>query len=357
MESDHRHCRKLGPHVGRCFKSRLHKTLYTPLTVLLASIIFLTSCWFLPQNKTRYLVAFNPSPDIHILDVSDGTVENITENMFTSQYSATLDDISNDGRYIIFHVDTIYTSTYGPTWDPSNNFYVYDVQKETINQLTDTLFRKTDAEFSPDCEKIVFMQKSDVYLMNKDGSDYHDLCSADQLEFWPSFSADGQYVYYVSSNGEQSNICRNTLDGLNEEVLNDSNFQNTSYCVNEDGSILYYDGTVITAKDLNDGISTHLTPVNVFGDYYGKPKLSPGDSLLAYIHNYDFKKRACIMNVDGSNKKEICEAYDFNFSPDGKYLFCQWDEGIARYDIAAGILDTLYLGSINSVYMEVSIIR
>ena len=38
--------------------------------VLVVSIIFLTSCWFSPQDKTRYLVAFNPSPDIHLLDPS-----------------------------------------------------------------------------------------------------------------------------------------------------------------------------------------------------------------------------------------------------------------------------------------------
>lgn len=324
---------------------------------LIFSFILLSSCWFLPQDKTRYLVAFNPSPDIHLLDVNDGTIKNITENMFASQYSATLDDFSNDGRSIIFHVDTIHTSTYGQTWNPNNNLYIYDVQNETINQLTDTLYRKINAKYSPNDDKIVFMQNSDVYLMDHDGSDYHDLCLTDQLEFRPSFSADGQYVYYVISNGEQSNICRNTLDGLNEEVLSDSNTQNTKYCVNEDESILYYDGTVIIANDLNDGTSTHLTPVNVFGDYYGKPKLSPGDSLLAYAHNYNFKTRACIMNADGSDKKEICEAYDFNFSPDGKYLFCQWREGIARYDISTGILDTLYQNSINSSYMEVAISR
>ncbi|MDZ7820967.1 MAG: DPP IV N-terminal domain-containing protein [Candidatus Marinimicrobia bacterium] len=180
-------------------------------TVLLISIIFLTSCWFLPQDKTRYLVAYNPFPDILLMDVSDGSIINITENMFTSEYQATLDDFSKDGRYIIFHVDTMHTSSYGPTWAPNNNFYVYDVQKETINQLTDTLYRKTDAKYSPDGEKIVFMQKSDVYLMNNDGSDYHDLSTADQLEFWPVFSADGNSLYYIRLKDQLAKICRNTL--------------------------------------------------------------------------------------------------------------------------------------------------
>ena len=326
-------------------------------TILVVSIIFLTSCWFSPQDKTRYLVAFNPSPDIHLLDVNDGTIKNITENMFASQYSATLDDFSNDGRYIIFHVDTIYTSIYGPTWAPNNNLYIYDVQNETINQLTDTLYRKIDAKYSPNDNKIVFMQKSDVHLMNNDGSDYHGLCSADQLEFWPVFSDDGNSIYYVRIKNQLVNICRNTLDGLNEEVLSDSNFQHTNFCVNSDESILYYDGGSIMAKDLNTGNINYLTPNSIMWDNYREPKLSPGDSLLAYTHDHDFKPYACLMNVDGSDKKEICEAYDFNFSADGRYLFCQWFEGISRYDISTGILDTLYQASINSTYMEVGIVR
>jgi Tol biopolymer transport system component len=322
--------------------------------VLLVLAIFLTSCWFFPQNKTRYLIAYNPFPDILLMDVNDGTIKNITENMFKSEYQATLDDFSNDGRYIIFHVDTIYTGNYGPTWAPNNNFYVYDVQNEIINQITDTLYRKTDAKYSPDDQKIVFMQKCEIYLMNYDGSNYHDISTADQLEFWPVFSADGQKIYYVSSNGEQSNICRNTLDGLNEEVLSDSNYQQTSFCVNADESILYYDSKGIVAKNLNDGTTAQLTPITTFGDFYSDPKLSPGDTLLAYQHS-NFIGKVCLMNVDGSNKIEICEAYDYEFSPDGKYLFCQWNQGIARYNISAGILDTLYQGPINSVFMEVAI--
>jgi Tol biopolymer transport system component len=325
--------------------------------IVILSIIFLTSCWFSPQNKTRYLVAFNPAPDIHLFDVNDCTIENITENMFTSQYSATLSDFSSDGHYVLFNVDTMCMGTYGLHWDPSNSLYCYDVQMRTIDRLTDTMYRKESARFSPDNEKIVFMCSSNIFIMNKDGSDYHDLCPTIQHEFWPSFSADGQYVYYVRLKNQEFNICRNTLDGFNEEVLSNDNFQNTSYCVNEDESMLYYDGTGIVGKNLNDGTLVQLTPVNVFGNYYGKPKLSPGDSLLAYRHNYNQGNHACIMNTDGSNKQEISEAYDFEFSLDGKYLFCQWFEGIARYDISTGILDTLYQDSINSIYMEVAIAR
>ena len=317
--------------------------------IAILSIIFLTSCWFSPQDKTRYLVAFDREPDIYLLNVSDGGIRNITESFFPVDYRAELCSFSHDDRYLLFSVDTFHT-TYPHQHRHEADLYCYDLLTGDIDQLTHSDFENISAEFSPDDEQIVLMSSYDyryhIFLMDRDGSNFHDLQNSIQYEYCPKFSPDGQYVYYIRYEDFLFNVCRNTLDGQNEELLTFNTDHNKDYCISSDGNILYYDGMGIVRKDLNDGSTVQLTPRDSLNFYYSTPKLSPGGQLLAYRYKIGSDYYACLMDTCGNQKQEVCEAYDFAFSPDGKYLFCYGYEDIVRYNISSGTLDILYSDSL-----------
>lgn len=328
--------------------------------MILIVVMLLTSCWEKPENQPHYLVAFDHYRDICLLDVNDGIIENITESFFTLPYWTYVSDFSDDGRYLLFTKDTMTMGEEEYMCSEINDIYCYDVQTGEIEQLTNNDTWETIPKFSPDGEMITFMGMSNgkwnVFIMNKDGSDYRNLVDADRWEYRPRFSADGQYLYYKIRQNDQVDICRNTPDGLNEVNLTNDAYEEGSFDISDDGNILYYSGSSIRRKDLNGELQVQLTPTGTISSSYYWPKLSPDGSLLSYVHASDWMY-ACLMNENGSDKIQLGKAFDSEFSPDGKYLFYLWPDGIYRYDISSGITDTLHQMMSNSLNLEVTIIE
>ena len=84
-----------------------------------------------------------------------------------------------------------------------------------------------DPQWTPDGEKIVYVSwengKSEIFIMNVDGSEQTRLTRAEFRDEYPEVTPDGKYILFSSRRSEMMGLsggtCIMTLDGKNEEVL------------------------------------------------------------------------------------------------------------------------------------------
>ena len=194
--------------------------------------------------------------DIFVVDADGANQKNLTSS-FSEDAFATW---SPDGKQIVFErkINDTYrlhimnsdgtktrllseVNTGGwsiPAWSPvgskiafsgrmdgDTEIYILDIEDDSLSQVTDNE-GVGDAwpTWAPDGEKIAFLSNSDgsqnIYTINPDGSDRRQITEDDFLNAEPSWSADGKYIAYTRSDGEnsagrsQSEIFLVTVDGV-----------------------------------------------------------------------------------------------------------------------------------------------
>lgn len=100
--------------------------------------------------------------DIHMMDM-EGEVEVVVE----MDGQCIINDISEDGRYVLFTCDR----------DEQMNLFVYDSEEDEIDKLTEYFQPVGGAVIDPECEKIAYttnesedLKNRDIYLCDIDGS-------------------------------------------------------------------------------------------------------------------------------------------------------------------------------------------
>jgi len=122
--------------------------------------------------------------------------------------------------------------------DGSAQIFVANVCGHNPKQLTSTISPRRwpgyppegngDPKWTPDGKKIVYVssenEKSEIFIMNADGSKQTRLTKAVILDGSPEITPDGKYiVFYSRWRIEYSNggICIMTLDGKNKRILSE----------------------------------------------------------------------------------------------------------------------------------------
>ena len=123
---------------------------------------------------------------------------------------------------------------------------IYRIQKDgsDLTKLTSSPGKDFDPVYSPDGSKIVFARidsgkysdPANLYIMNSDGSNVIRLISGFFHERSPTFSPDGQRIYFVrakwfghyspmvSSSWKKQDICSIGVDGSDLKVITDESF-------------------------------------------------------------------------------------------------------------------------------------
>jgi Tol biopolymer transport system component len=200
-----------------------------------------------------------------------------------------------------------------PSWSPDGSLiafqhskdgsgiYVINLDGTGLRRLSPTPGFDATPSWSPDGTKIIYIRvldpfipnvfpRTEIRVMNLDGSDDHGIFSSDNFDVEPRWSVNNQIVFMGHRNGSMQIFTMNA-DGSNVKQL-------TTIAANHGDPAWSMDGTKISFGSDREG----------------------GDKLNIYT-----------MNADGSNVQQIThfdvpyESGDTSWSSDGERIAFEWD--------------------------------
>jgi hypothetical protein len=210
-----------------------------------------------PDGSNQTQLSFNQYGDIYVAWSPDGT--QLTFNSGRDGDSEIF-IMNADGTNIRQLTTNEIFDDRAPRWSPSDekiafysdldgNFEVYtmDLESSNIQQLTtdhgiygdyEMIFITLD--WSPDGEQIVFASDRDgdkeIFIMDADGSNIHQLTSNEDIDEFPDWSPDGDQIAFVSDRYGDPEIFVMNTDGTNLRQLTSNNGQSIYPAWSPDGS-------------------------------------------------------------------------------------------------------------------------
>jgi len=124
---------------------------------------------------------------------------------------------------------------YGPNDTGGSQIFVANADGSNQKQLTFTVSPhiypgswprdgNLDPQWTPDGKKIVYVsrenEKSEIFIMNADGSEQTRLTEAEYGDADPEITPDGKFILFSSNKHDMvTGICIMTFDGQNQRVL------------------------------------------------------------------------------------------------------------------------------------------
>lgn len=170
--------------------------------------------------------------------------------------------------------------------------------------------------WSPDGQRIAFVTSTSsglqVQVVNIDGSDYRRLVESTEESYDPAWSPDGQSIAYaVPQNDKYSAIFVADVNhgNLPNQLSREDGGESRSPAWSPDGLKIAYavtggsHGDAIMVRDA-DGV---LTPVYTSESFVDSPVWSPDGSMIAFTEGFTRNSIIKIMNMDGTNVRELTE--------------------------------------------------
>lgn len=151
------------------------------------------------------------------LNISDKSIDTLCDG-----YDLPIvDDCSKDGKFLVFSANHA-------------EVFKLDLTTKGVTQLTNAFYRDENASISPKDNKIVFKSGREdlaqVFIMNDDGSDQHNLSRCPDGATYPKYSPDGTMIAYFSYHASIKKISL-TICSANE--MNKRNLVFSSFMVFE----------------------------------------------------------------------------------------------------------------------------
>lgn len=155
--------------------------------------------------------------DIYVLDADGSHLNNLTKT--SEAKSEWVPSWSPDGQRIVFASDR----------DGDSEIYVMNKDGSNLKQLTDNDGYDGMPRWSPDGMILTFDTDRDggdwdIYIMNPDGSDPKPITSNSTNDFSPSWSPDGQWLVYLSNSDGDNELLVVDPSGQNQQRLTDDTF-------------------------------------------------------------------------------------------------------------------------------------
>ena len=213
------------------------------------------------------------------------------------------------------------------------------------NQLTNQPERPYGPAFSPDAEQIAFYNHFDdqtwhLYIMNANGADISQLTNQQNVLDWsPDWSPDGSKIVFARSYAApvwRSEILLINPDGSDLHPLGSLDGQGPDW--SPDGLKIVYFNYVEGGGDIWIANADGTNPIKLTDDPAEDwwPKFSPDGNKIAFQSRRDGNFEIYVMDSDGSNLTRItnnsADDEDPNWSPDGeKIAFISMRDG--HYEI------------------------
>jgi TolB protein len=247
------------------------------------------------RTKISYLVYTSPgNKELRLMDWDGYNSIKVIPIGLTSSHAW-----SNDGRYLM------YSSERNRAW----KVYLFDLNdfKETV--LFSSRGLNLVGNASPQ-DKIAFSSSrdgnSEIFTINKDGTNLRKLTNSFGIDVSPVFSPDGASIAFVSDRGGSPQIYLMDSDGSGIRRITFEGSYNTSPSWSPDGRWLAYVGM----KDGKNQIfmiksdATELRQLTFNGNNEG-PSFSPDGLFLAFDSDRDGKRGVYIMRSNGAEQKRI----------------------------------------------------
>jgi TolB protein len=229
----------------------------------------------------------------------------------------------------------------GPAWSPDASriafyahwpdettwsIYVMDADGSNLGQLTNTqgVWDNSPA-WSPDGDQIAFAReyptqgyRAEVWVMNADGSDSHQIAST--LGSGPEWSPDGSEIVFYSDRDGNSEIYVMDADGANIRRLTDTPAPEYWPDWSPDGTQIVFrsdrDGNAeIYKMDADGSDPVRLTDHSAEDS---RPDWSPDGSEIAWSSFRDGNYEIYLMSADGTNQRRLTTTSVHAIQPDWK---------------------------------------
>jgi TolB protein len=219
------------------------------------------------------------------------------------------------------------------------NYQIYSATGpggQGLTRLTVTSGTDTYARWSPDGSRIAFTSNRDgnyeIYVMNSNGSNVHNVSNNPATDQFPSWSPDGQSLVFMSDRDGNQEIYSMLQDGSNQiNVTNSPSSSDTfPFWGNLGGFITPTPGILFTSnrsgnsdifKMNPDGSNVVNLTLNPSNDYASVLSL---DGKIAFTSERDGNPEIYIMNSDGTGQTNVTNSTASDgypsFSPDGAWI-------------------------------------
>jgi len=218
----------------------------------------------------------------------------------------------------------------------NKNIYKYDVENETLSQLTDN--NSSTHPFYNEAEDKIYYVMSDhtsIYRMDFDGSNNEYIASFSHNSIFPLYceANDMYYYYYINSYGTKVVVIENPVTG---EILNfpAGEFDRYRPVPNVQGDKVLYQATIngLTSIRLYDFNTTSDIAVTATDYQTAMPKWDAEQTGFYYRENLN---RLLHKNIETGEITEIippinCESFYFDVSEDGDYISLNIDYGSGK---------------------------
>ncbi len=223
--------------------------------------------------------------------------------------------------------------------DGKTEIYVMNADGSNVKRLTSNLSDDLGPKWSPDGRKILFDSERDgnreVYVMDADGGSQTRLTMNSAFDSAASWSPDGSQIAFASNRDKgfyNFDIYLMNADGTNlRRIIADPEYDAEPRWSPDGKKILFVSGR-------NGNFDVYEANVDGSGqqdltaDYDkndGAPAWSPDGNNIAFVRTIEGKEQVFLMSADGTNLKRVTHNSSNNgrpaWSPDGSKLVFQTD--------------------------------
>ncbi|MFK5981596.1 MAG: hypothetical protein QM499_01685, partial [Flavobacteriaceae bacterium] len=211
-------------------------------------------------------LAFSNYEDIFLLNLVNGDIENLTENLvgdfrFPKWSPDSSSILIRNGILIVQSGDT------GPT--ATGNFKIFSLSQQSFQdvEMFDQFASPSYAEWSPDSKNVIYEQYQAIFTFDVVTEQLRRITTEEVVATNPKFSTDGDMISYFSSDlSNNGNNWQNFLtlyDFANEsnEIINNIYSYDVSW-KDDSNEILYCTETGVFLYNITNGTIATIVPSN-----------------------------------------------------------------------------------------------
>ena len=186
----------------------------------------------------------------------------------------------------------------------SNNFQLFF----SSDGVTKTITSARGVVFAPDGKIVYAADDNNIWVINHDGGDQHQLTNNPFNDFAPRVSPNGQFIYFASNRTGTNQIWRMNIDGGNQTQITKAEGGSPVFVTPDEKWVYYQSGSQQTLWRVSaDGLEEN----EFFGKRIYSPVFSPNGKYVAYFfrdREKDNRRKIAIMATD---EKKIVKIRDF----------------------------------------------